>query len=98
MTLSATDLRAPELLQRLRHRLVETENQLRSHRNLGWRPDALRVINEDVGQLHSAANSMQPALARMIEPLMQSLHTATAAANMPSSVQTMQMLLQAGMR
>lgn len=49
-----------------------------------------------VGQLHSAANSMQPALARMIEPLMQSLHAAIAAPSMPSSVQTMQMLLQAG--
>jgi hypothetical protein len=46
---SAADLGTPELLQRMRHRLVETENRLRSHRNLGWRLDALRVMNESVG-------------------------------------------------
>ncbi len=93
---SATDPGAPELLQRMRHRLVETETQLRSHRHLGWRLDALRVMNEDLGQLHSAANRMQPALARAIEPLMQSLHAAIAAPGMPSPVQTTQMLTHAG--
>jgi EAL domain-containing protein (putative c-di-GMP-specific phosphodiesterase class I)/PleD family two-component response regulator len=93
---SATDLGAPELLQRIRHRLIETENQLRSHRNLGWRPDALRMMNEDVGHLHSTASRMQPALGRAIEPLMQSLHDAIAAPSMPSAGQTTQMLAQAG--
>ena len=91
----ATDLGAPELLRRMRHQLVETENQLRNHCYMGWRPDALRVMNEDVGQLHSAANRMQPALARAIEPLMQSLHAAIAAPSMPSTVQTTQMLAEA---
>ena len=42
MTLSAADLGASELLQRVRHRLVETETQLRNLRNLGWRPDQRR--------------------------------------------------------
>ena len=93
---SATDLGEQELLQRMRHRLVETETQLRSHRNQGWRADNLRVMNEDVGQLHSAANRMQPALARAIEPLMQSLHAAIASPSMPSPIQTTRMLEQAG--
>ena len=53
MTLSAADLGASELLQRVRHRLVETETQLRNLRNLGWRPDQLRMMNEEIGRLHS---------------------------------------------
>ena len=94
MTLSAANLGAPELLLRLRHRLVETENQLRSQNNLGWRPDALRMMNEHVDQLHSAAADTQPAMAQAIEPLLQSLHAAIAAPGMPSASQTAAMLVQ----
>lgn len=94
MTFSAANLGAPELLQRLRHRLSETENQLRSHRNLGWRPDALRLMRENVGQLHSAAIRMQPSLAQAIEPLLESLIAAISSPSMPSETQTNQMLVQ----
>ena len=76
MTLSATDLGASELLQRLRHRLVETENQLRGLRNLGWRPDQLRAMNEEIGRLHSAAERVQPAAAHAIQPLLHALRDA----------------------
>ncbi|HWS78390.1 MAG TPA: EAL domain-containing protein [Thermomonas sp.] len=92
MTLSATDLGASELLQRLRHRLVETETQLRGLRNLGWRPDQLRAMNEEIGRLHSAAERVQPAAAHAIQPLLHSLRDALAAPSMPSSNQTSQML------
>ena len=49
-----------------------------------------------VGELHSTANRMQPALARIIEPLVQSLHAAISSPSMPSPGQTTQMLAQAG--
>ncbi|MEO6154429.1 MAG: EAL domain-containing protein, partial [Thermomonas sp.] len=96
MTSSAADLGAPELLQHLRHRLTETENQLRSHRNLGWRPEALRLMRENVGQLHSAATPMQPSLAQAIEPLLELLQAAINSPTMPSEIQTSQMLVHAG--
>ena len=96
MTLSATDLGASELLQRLRHRLVETETQLRSLRNLGWRPDQLRAMNEEIGRLHSAAERVQPAAAHAIQPLLHALRDALATPSMPSSNQTAQMLVLAG--
>ena len=96
MTLSAADLGVPELLQRLRHRLVETENQLRGLRNLGWRPDQLRLMNEEIGRLHSAAERVQPAAAHAIQPLLHALRDALAAPSMPSSNQTAQMLALAG--
>jgi EAL domain-containing protein (putative c-di-GMP-specific phosphodiesterase class I)/PleD family two-component response regulator len=95
MTFSATDLGAAELLQRLRHRLVETENQLRGLRNLGWRPDQLRAMNEEIGRLHSAADRVQPAAAHAIQPLLHALRDALAAPSMPSSNQTAQMLVLA---
>ena len=66
MTLSAADLGASELLQRVRHRLVETETQLRNLRNLGWRPDQLRAMNEEIGRLHSAAGGV-PVIAHMMK-------------------------------
>lgn len=96
MTLSATDLGASELLQRLRHRLVDTETQLRSLRNLGWRPDQLRAMNEEIGRLHSAAERVQPAAAHAIQPLLHALRDALATPSMPSSNQTTQMLTLAG--
>ena len=96
MTLSAVDLGASELLQRVRHRLVETENQLRSLCNLGWRPDQLRAMNEEIGRLHSAAARVQPVTAHAIQPLLHALRDALAAPNMPSSNQTAQMLALAG--
>ncbi len=95
MTLSATDLGASELVQRLRHRLVETETQLRSLRNLGWRPDQLRAMNEEIGRLHAAAERVQPAAAHAVQPLLHSLRDALAAPSMPSSNQTAQMLVLA---
>ena len=95
MTLSAADLGASELLQRVRHRLVETENQLRGLRNLGWRPDQLRAMNEEIGRLHSAAERVQPAAAHAIQPLLHALRDALATPNMPSANQTAQMLVLA---
>jgi PleD family two-component response regulator/EAL domain-containing protein (putative c-di-GMP-specific phosphodiesterase class I) len=96
MTLSATDLGASELLQRLRHRLLETEAQLRGLRNLGWRPNQLRAMNEEIGRLHSAAERVQPAAAHAIQPLLHALRDALATPSMPSSNQTAQMLVLAG--
>lgn len=96
MTLSAADLGASELLQRVRHRLVETEAQLRNLRNLGWRPDQLRALNEEIGRLHSASERVQPAAAHAIQPLLHSLRDALAAPNLPSANQTAQMLALAG--
>ncbi len=96
MTLSAADLGASELLQRVRHRLVETETQLRNLRNLGWRPDQLRAMNEEIGRLHSASERVQPAAAHAIQPLLHSLRDALAAPSMPSANQTAQMLALAG--
>ena len=92
MTLSAADLGASELLQRVRHRLVETETQLRNLRTLGWRPDQLRAMNEEIGRLHAAAERVQPAAAHAIQPLLHALRDALAAPSMPSSNQTAQML------
>ncbi len=96
MTLSAADLGASELLQRVRHRLVETENQLLGLRNLGWRPDQLRMMNEEIGRLHSAAERVQPAAAHAIQPLLHALRDALAAPSMPSANQTAHMLALAG--
>ena len=96
MTLSAADPDASELLQRVRHRLVETETQLRNLRNLGWRPDQLRAMNEEIGRLHSATERVQPAAAHAIQPLLHALRDALAAPSMPSSNQTTQMLALAG--
>ncbi len=94
MSFSAENPGESELLQRLRHRLVETENQLRSHRTQGWRPDALRMMKEQIGQLHSAASESQPAMALAIEPLLKSLHAAIASPSMPSVQQTSEMLVE----
>lgn len=96
MTLSAEELGASELLQRVRHRLVETEIQLRSLRNLGWHPEQLRALNEDIGRLHSAAERVHPAAAHAVQPLLHSLRDALAAPSMPSANQTAQMLALAG--
>ncbi len=68
---------------------------MRSHRNPGRRPGALRVMSEDVGQLHSTANRMQPAQVRMFELLVHLLHAAITAPSMPSPVQATQTLVQA---
>ena len=95
MTLSATDLGASELLQRLRQRLVETETQLRGLRNLGWRPDQLRAMNDEIGRLHAAAERVQPAAAHAVQPLLHALRDALAAPSMPSANQTGQMLVLA---
>lgn len=94
MTFPAADP-GSELLQDLRHRLVETENQLRGHRTQGWRPDALRLMNENVGRLHAAAEREQPDLAHAIQPLLRSLRDALAAPGMPSTNQTAAMLAHA---
>src|SRR3990167_11206536 len=96
MTLSATDLGASELLQRLLLRRVETETQLRGLRSLGWRPDQLRAMNEEIGRLHSAAERVQPAAAHAVQPLLHALRDALAAPSMPSSNQTAQMLVLTG--
>ena len=95
MTFSAADPGSSELLQRVRHRLVETENQLRGHRTQGWRPEALRLMNEDVGRLHAAAERVQPDVAHAIQPLLHTLRDALASPSMPSSNQTATMLAQA---
>lgn len=95
MTLSAVDLGASELLQRVRHRLVETENQLRGLRHLGWRPDQLRAMSEEITRLHSAAERMQPAAAHAIQPLLHALRDALAAPSMPSPNLTEEMLILA---
>ncbi|MEO5963485.1 MAG: EAL domain-containing protein [Thermomonas sp.] len=94
MSLSAANSGESELLQRLRHRLIETENQLRSQRTLGWRPDALRLMKEHMDQLHSAATDMQSGMSQAMEPLLKTLHAAIAAPSMPSAAQTSEMLLQ----
>lgn len=94
MSLSAANSGESELLQRLRHRLIETENQLRSQKNLGWRPDALRLMKEHLDQLHSAATDRQSGISQAIEPLLKTLHAAIAAPSMPSPAQTTEMLLQ----
>ena len=95
MTFSATDPGASDLLQRVRQRLVDVENQLRGHRNTGWKPDALRLINEEVGRLHSAADRVQPDIAEAMVPLLGSLRAALSAPSMPSTTQTDQMLAHA---
>ena len=95
MTFSAADPGSSELLQRVRHRLVETENLLRGHRTQGWRPDALRLMNEEVGRLHAAAERVQPDVAHAIQPLLHTLRDALASPSMPSSNQTATMLAQA---
>ena len=87
MTFSATDPGASDLLQRVRQRLVDVENQLRGHRNTGWKPDALRLINEEVGRLHSAADRVQPDIAEAMVPLLGSLRAALSAPSMPSTTQ-----------
>ncbi len=96
MTAPAAELGFPELVQRLRHRLVETESQLRTLRNNGWRPDALRDMHEDIGHLRGAAERVQPELAEAITPLLQSLQAALSASSLPSATLTGQMLTQAG--
>ncbi len=96
MTAPAADLGFPELLQRLRQRLVEVEIQLRNLRSSGWRPDALRGMHEEIGRLHEATQAAHPELAQVIAPLLQSLHAALAAPSLPSASQTAQMLTQAG--
>ena len=95
MTFSATDPGASDLLQRVRQRLVDVENQLRGHRNTGWKPEALRLINEEVGRLHSAADRVQPDIAEAMVPLLGSLRAALSAPSMPSTTQTDQMLAHA---
>ena len=96
MTFSAADPGALDLLQRLRQRLVETENQLRGLRTAGWRPDSLRGMNEEIGRLHAAAARVAPDVADAIAPLLQSLHQALASPSLPGATQTDHLLEQAG--
>jgi PleD family two-component response regulator/EAL domain-containing protein (putative c-di-GMP-specific phosphodiesterase class I) len=96
MTFSAADPGALDLLQRLRQRLVETENQLRGLRTAGWRPDSLRGMNEEIGRLHAAAARVAPDVADAIAPLLQSLHQALASPSLPGAAQTDRLLEQAG--
>ncbi|MEO5630199.1 MAG: EAL domain-containing protein [Thermomonas sp.] len=95
MTISAADHGATDLLQRLRHRLVDSENQLRTYRSQGWRPDALRVMNEEIGRLHTDAEREDTDVAQVVAPLLQSLRAALASPSMPSRPQTERMLVQA---
>ena len=95
MTAPGADLGIPELVQRMRHRLVETVSQLRMLRKNGWSPDALRVMHEDIGHLRGAAERVRPELAEAIAPLLQSLQAALSAPSLPSATQTGQMLTQA---
>ncbi len=96
MTLSVADPGSLEFLHRLQQRLVEIENQLRGHRNRGWRPDELRAVHEDIKRQHEAAERVQPDLANAVAPLLKSLQAALAAPSMPSTDQTGMMLVQAG--
>ncbi len=95
MTFSAADHGASDLLQRLRERLVDSENQLRTYRNMGWRPEALRVMNEEIGRLHADAGLEHTDVAQVVAPLLQSLRGALSAPSMPSQHQTDRMLVQA---
>lgn len=92
MTFQAMDPGASDLLQRLRQGLVETENQLRGHQGLGWRPDTLRAMSDEIGRLHAVAERAQPALADAIVPLLHALRDALAAPSMPNASQTGLML------
>ena len=96
MTAPAADPGSTELLQRLRHRLVEAETQLRNLRISGWRPDALRGMHEDIGRLHGVAERVQPELSAALAPLLHSLQAALSAPSMPTTTQTVHMLAQAG--
>ena len=95
MTAPAADPGSTELLQRLRHRLVDAETQLRNLRISGWRPDALRGMHEDIGRLHGVAERVQPELSATLAPLLHSLLAALSAPSMPSTTQTVHMLAQA---
>jgi PleD family two-component response regulator/EAL domain-containing protein (putative c-di-GMP-specific phosphodiesterase class I) len=95
MTFPTMDPGASDLFHQMRLRLVDIQNQLRGRRNTGWKPDALRLMNEEIGRMHAAADRMQPTIAESIAPLQASLRAAIAAPSMPSTTQTEQMLAHA---
>lgn len=69
----------------LRERMVDVENQVRMHRQHGWRPDALRATVEEVTRLKALADGLGATTAAAIEPLRAALGAAISSPLMPNA-------------